>query len=661
MNNSQPNIQQKYQYSIEVADAPDIPGEGKPRRNSLCPDKLITHPPNATTLYENFLHGINEAGDGNFLGHREINDGVAGPYVWQSYIKVQERVANFGSGLRKLGLKPKNFLGFFLINNPEYIMAQLACYQYNFITVPLYDTLGTESIVHIINQTEMEYCLVTTDKGRELLKLKNKLPTLQTIIVSGQYDQEFTNLANSLNVRIVNFIVVERDGSVHPVNAENPRPNDIAIICYTSGTMGIPKGVVLTHKNVMSNVASVRWLAEKGKCYLPSCDDVHISYLPLAHIFEFVNTATMIYGGVAIGFSQGNTLKLLDDIVELKPTIFISVPRLLNRIYDKVMAGIQAKGGVTQLMFTTAYNTKKNGLNKGNVDHWMWDRVVFAPIRARLGGRVKVILSGAAPISAEVMNFLRIAFSIDVYEGYGQTENAACLTMSLLGDTESGHVGSPQVCVEVKLVDVPEMNYTSKDNPYPRGEICVRGHSVFREYYKLPEITAEILDKDGWCHTGDIGYWDDHGRLVIIDRVKNIFKLAQGEYIVPEKIENVYSKHELVSQVFVYGDSLQPSLVAIIVPNEEMLLKWAKQNNLGKKSSQELCKDPKVNGYFLQTLIKYGKANDLKGFECVKNVRLTYKPFSSDNGLLTPTFKLKRYQAKIKFQKEIEEMYAEIS
>ena len=308
-------------------------------------------------------------------------------------------------------------------------MAQLACHQFNFITVSLYDTLGTESIEYIINQTEMEFCLVTADKGRALLNIKDKLPTLQTIIVSDRYDQELTNLANSLNVRILNFIIVERNGSVRPVKAENARPKDTAIICYTSGTTGTPKGVMLTHKNIMASVASVRWLAENGKFFLSSPNDVHISYLPLAHVFEFVNTVNMIYGGAAIGFYQGNTLKLLDDIAELKPTVFISVPRLLNRVYDRVMAGVQAKGGFTQWMFTTAMNTKKNGLNKGNVDHWMWDRVVFAPIRAKLGGRVRAIFSGAAPISADVMDFLRIAFSADVYEGYGQTENAACLSM----------------------------------------------------------------------------------------------------------------------------------------------------------------------------------------------------------------------------------------
>jgi long-chain acyl-CoA synthetase len=363
------------------------------------------------------------------LGHREINNGVAGPYVWESYNEVQKRVANIGSGLRKLGLNPKEPLGFFSINTPEYVIALLACYQYNFIPVPLYDTLGAEAIEYIVNQTEMKYCFATSNKGRVLLDMKNSLSTLQNIIISDDNDSKSSDLTNAHNVKISNFTDIEKDGSDKPVEAENPKPDDVASICYTSGTTGTPKGVVLTHKNLMSVVGGIQFLADKGKMFNGTPDDVHISYLPLAHVFELANMSYMVYGGVSIGFYQGDTLKLLDDIAELKPTVFISVPRLLNRVYDKVMAGVKVKGGVAQWMFTKAFNAKKEGLSHGSVDHWMWDRLVFAPIRARLGGRVKYMLSGSAPIAPDVMDFLRIAFSADVFEGYAQTENAAGLTI----------------------------------------------------------------------------------------------------------------------------------------------------------------------------------------------------------------------------------------
>lgn len=207
-------------------------------------------------------------------------------------------------------------------------------------------------------------------------------------------------------------------------------------------------------------------------------------------------------------------------LAELRPTLFISVPRLFNRIYDKVWAGVKAKGGVTAMLFNMAYRQKKAGLANGTVYHWLWDRLVFSNVRGRLGGRVKYMITGSAPIAADVIDFLRICFSADVYEGYGQTETTAGLSITVMNDCESGHVGVPLPAGEVKLLDVPSMNYFSTDKPFPRGEICVRGNQIFKEYYKAPEKTKEALDENGWCRTGDVGMWDARGRLVITDRVK---------------------------------------------------------------------------------------------------------------------------------------------
>ncbi|KAF9944739.1 Long chain acyl-CoA synthetase 7 peroxisomal [Modicella reniformis] len=258
------------------------------------------------------------------------------------------------------------------------------------------------------------------------------------------------------------------------------------------------------------------------------------------------------------------------------------------------------------------------------------------------------------------MDFLRICFSADLYEGYGQTEQAAGLTMSYKGDLTSGQVGPPQLCVEVKLRDIPGMNYTSQDKPLPRGEIMLRGHSVFQGYYKSPKQTEETLDADGWAGTGDIGQWDERGRLVVIDRVKNIFKLAQGEYIAPEKIESVLAKHYLVAQIFVYGHSLKATLVGVVVPDTETLKPWANENGLRDKSFEELCREPLVKVTLLKELADFGREADLKGFEILKNIHVTAEQFSIENDLLTPTFKLKRHTAKEKYQEDIDRMYSEI-
>jgi len=282
--------------------------------------------------------------------------------------------------------------------------------------------------------------------------------------------------------------------------------------------------------------------------------------------------------------------------------------------------------------------------------------LVFGTVKARLGGRVKGIITGSAPISPEVLDFLRIAFVCEVHEAYGQTESCAGSSLTLTGDYESGNVGVPFPCNEIKLVDIPEMNYTSLDKPYPRGEICFRGHNIFLGYYNNPEKTAEALDKDGWLHSGDIGLWDEKGRLKIIDRKKNIFKLAQGEYIAPEKIENVYQKSKYVAQAFVYGDSLKSFLVAVIVPDEEVLGPWVQANGGAGSNLAEWIQDPKVKEIILADMIKVGKELGLKSFEQVKDIFLTATVFSVENNLLTPTFKLKRPQAKEFFLTEINQI-----
>lgn len=654
-------------YSIEVPGSEQIAGEGKPRRSILCPDKLVqsyqshkgTNP--ITTLYENFLEGVQRSEGGPFLGHRPVVDNVAQPYEWMSYSRVQERVTHFGAGLAQLGLAKDPNFGIFSINRPEWTMSELAGYMYSYTSVPLYDTLGVSSIEFIVNQTEMTTVIATADKAAILLNIKASLPSVKNIVVMGPIDEGLVEEGKEQGVQILGWTEVERNGRDNPVPVNPPKPDDIATICYTSGTTGTPKGAVLTHKNFVAGISSFHLMNKHQKFYLPSVGDTHISYLPLAHVFERLCQGVMISGAARIGYYQGDTLKLLDDVAILQPTIFVSVPRLFNRIYDKVLAGVKAKGGIAAFLFNRAFQSKKSNLKRGIVEHALWDRLVFGAIRARLGGKVKHIVSGSAPIAPDVIDFLRICFSADVYEGYGQTEQAAGLCFSYKGDLTPGQVGPPQVCVEVKLKDIPSMNYTSQDKPHPRGEIMLRGHSVFTGYYKAPKQTAETLDSDGWASTGDIGQWDDRGRMIVIDRVKNIFKLAQGEYIAPEKIEAVLAKHDLVAQIFVYGHSLQATLVGVVVPDPETLKPWANENGLGNKSFEELCREPLVRTTLLKELSDYGRESDLKGFEILKNIYVTSEQFSIENDLLTPTFKLKRHTAKERFQSEIDRMYEEIN
>jgi long-chain acyl-CoA synthetase len=266
----------------------------------------------------------------------------------------------------------------------------------------------------------------------------------------------------------------------------------------------------------------------------------------------------------------------------------------------------------------------------------LWDKLVFSKVRARLGGRVKVIITGAAPIAADVLDFLRAAFGCQVLEGYGQTETAAAVSATLVGDYSieaNGHVGAVLPCCEIKLVDIPDMGYTADDQPNPRGEICVRGYNVFKGYYKQPEKTKETLDADGWCHTGDVGMFLPNGTLKVIDRKKHLFKLSQGEYIAPEKIENVYVKSKYVAQVFIYGDSMKNSIVGIVVPDREVLLEWAKVHHTDH-GWLTLVKDPKIKKMILDDMVALGKSMNLHSFEQVKDIHLETDEFTVENGLV---------------------------
>ncbi|VAI29830.1 unnamed protein product [Triticum turgidum subsp. durum] len=455
-------------------------------------------------------------------------------------------------------------------------------------------------------------------------------------------------------VEIITYSRLHSQGKMSSQTYRPPKPEDVATICYTSGTTGTPKGAVLSHENLIANVAG----SSLGVKFYPS--DVYISYLPLAHIYERANQIALLHYGVAIGFYQGDNLKLMDDLAALRPTVFASVPRLYNRIYSAITNAVKDSGGLKERLFRTAYNAKRQALMNGRNPSPMWDKLVFNKIKARLGGRVRLMTSGASPLSADVMEFLRICFGGEVLEGYGMTETSCVITTMDIGDKLIGHVGSPNPSCEVKLVDVPEMNYTSEDQPYPRGEICVRGPTIFRGYYKDEVQTRDVIDNDGWLHTGDIGLWLPGGRLKIIDRKKNIFKLAQGEYIAPEKIENVYAKCKFIAQCFIYGDSFNSFLVAIVAVEPDVLKAWAASEGIQSEDLRQLCADPRAKAAVLADMDSIGKEAQLRGFEFAKAVTLVAEPFTVENGLLTPTFKVKRPQAKAYFAKELADMYAQL-
>uniref|UniRef100_A0A8C5JYP5 Long-chain-fatty-acid--CoA ligase n=1 Tax=Jaculus jaculus TaxID=51337 RepID=A0A8C5JYP5_JACJA len=589
--------------------------------------------------------------------------GKPSPLAWPVRIlswvcPVSDRAEYLGSCLLHKGYKPSpdQFVGIFAQNRPEWVISELACYTYSMVAVPLYDTLGTEAIIHIVNKADIPTVICDVPQKASMLidnVEKGYTPGLKMVILMDPFDDELKQRGDKCGVEILSLFEAENLGKENFKKPVPPNPEDLSIICFTSGTTGDPKGAMITHENIVANTSAFLRCLENS--YFPSPEDVTISYLPLAHMFERVVEAVLFSCGGRVGFFQGDIRLLPDDMKALKPTVFPTVPRLLNRVYDKVHneAKTPLKKFLLNLAIMSKFNEVKNGIIRRDS---LWDKFIFSKIQDSLGGQVRLMITGAAPISTPVLTFLRAAMGCLVFEAYGQTECTAGCTFTSPGDWTSGHVGAPVSCNFVKLEDVPEMNYFSVNN---EGEICIKGTNVFKGYLKDPDKTQEALDKDGWLHTGDIGRWLPNGTLKIIDRKKNIFKLAQGEYIAPEKIENIYQRSRLVSQIFVHGESLRSSLVGVVVPDPDVLPSFAAKHGI-KGTFKELCENQTVREAILEDIQKIGKEGGLKSFEQVKTIFVHPEPFSIENGLLTPTLKSKRVELAKFFKAQIDSLYETI-
>uniref|UniRef100_H2R189 Long-chain-fatty-acid--CoA ligase n=1 Tax=Pan troglodytes TaxID=9598 RepID=H2R189_PANTR len=575
--------------------------------------QLLTHYyDDARTMYQVFRRGLSISGNGPCLGFRKPKQ----PYQWLSYQEVADRAEFLGSGLLQHNCKActDQFIGVFAQNRPEWIIAELACYTYSMVVVPLYDTLGPGAIRYIINTADISTVIV--DKPQKAVLLlehveRKETPGLKLIILMDPFEEALKERGQKCGVVIKSMQAVEDCGQENHQAPVPPQPDDLSIVCFTSGTTGNPKGAMLTHGNVVADFSGF------------------------------------------LKVTEGDIRLLSDDMKALCPTIFPVVPRLLNRMYDKIFS--QANTPLKRWLLEFAAKRKQAEVRSGIIrNDSIWDELFFNKIQASLGGCVRMIVTGAAPASPTVLGFLRAALGCQVYEGYGQTECTAGCTFTTPGDWTSGHVGAPLPCNHIKLVDVEELNYWACKG---EGEICVRGPNVFKGYLKDPDRTKEALDSDGWLHTGDIGKWLPAGTLKIIDRKKHIFKLAQGEYVAPEKIENIYIRSQPVAQIYVHGDSLKAFLVGIVVPDPEVMPSWAQKRGI-EGTYADLCTNKDLKKAILEDMVRLGKESGLHSFEQVKAIHIHSDMFSVQNGLLTPTLKAKRPELREYFKKQIEELYS---
>ncbi|KAK7307898.1 hypothetical protein VNO77_41358 [Canavalia gladiata] len=592
------------------------------------------------------------------LGSREIMDGKPGEYKWLTYKEVYDLVIKVGNSIRSCGYEKGVKCGIYGANSAEWIMSMEACNAHGLYCVPLYDTLGAGAVEFIICHSEVSIAFAEEKKIPELLKtFPNAAKYLKTIVSFGKVTPEQKQEAEKFGLAIYSWDEFLQVGQNQSFDLPVKKKSDICTIMYTSGTTGDPKGVLISNESIITLLAGIKRLLESVNEQLHE-KDVYISYLPLAHIFDRVIEEAFIWHGASIGFWRGDVKLLIEDIGELKPTIFCAVPRVLDRVYSGLTQKISAGGFLKKALFHLAYSLKLNNMKKG-LKHGeaspLVDRFVFDKVKQGLGGKVRLILSGAAPLAAHVEGYLRVVTCAHVLQGYGLTETCAGTFVSLPNELEMlGTVGPPVPNVDVCLESVPEMGYDALTST-PRGEICVKGKTLFAGYYKREDLTQEVLI-DGWFHTGDIGEWQPNGSMKIIDRKKNIFKLSQGEYVAVENLENIYGQLSSIESIWIYGNSFESFLVAVVNPSKQVLEHWAQENGISMDFNS-LCEDSRAKSYLLEELSKIAKEKKLKGFEFIKAVHLDPVPFDMERDLITPTYKKKRPQLLKYYQNAIDNMY----
>lgn len=659
-------------YAVPVTQFDPYAKQTATYRNPRGLKELATHPEGATTMQEVYKRSAQLYSNKEFLKWRLPNNGdQLGPWTSQTYGQCHEISTHLGQGLIALHLVEKlreylnyemQFVAVYAKNRREWVLLDQACALFGITIVPIYDTLGAEAVRFIYQQTNVTTLFCTANYIDEIFKERaaGRTSRLENLVIMDmEPTQKHREGAAQANMRIYSFDeVVSKGKQSGVITLPVVKPTDIYSFSYTSGTTGNPKAAMISHGNMLALIVGI--MAHEGTNF--TTNEVALSYLPLAHIMEHEVMATMVYLGATYAFYNGDVLKLREDMADIKPTMFVSVPRLFNRFYDLIRQNFGRLEGCKKWLADKAVETKLQNFNdSGDNKHCLYDRLVFSKIQEIFGGRITKLVTGSAPLSADVMKFFKIAMGVPFFEGYGQTESTGALFLTHYQDPRSGHVGGPLINAEFKLVDVDDNDYHSTDkdangNPQPRGEIYLRGPLIIPGYYKDEEKTKETINSEGWLKTGDVGVLHPDGSLKIIDRAKNIFKLQQGEYVAPEKIENILVLSPWILECYVYGDSLQNHIVAVLICKPDGIKQLGEANGF-PGTVDELARNEKFQAVLLKEIEKFSKKNGLVGFEIVRQIHVEPRTSFGELGLMTPSFKLKRNDVRKYYKQVFDNLY----
>jgi long-chain acyl-CoA synthetase len=556
---------------------------------------------------------------------------------------AQERVERISLGLRELGVNPGDRVAILSENRPEWAFADYACLCARAADVPIYTTLPARQTEYILRDAGAVAAFVSNEaQVAKIMEIRAGLPALRHVIVfdaAAQRDGTITLADLEAKGR-----TQAARSAAWRAEALTVKPDDLATIIYTSGTTGDPKGVMLCHDNIYSNVVAALQV-------MPiAVGDEALSMLPLSHIFERMVAYTLFHAGVVINYAE-SIEALRDNLLEVQPTIMLSVPRVYEKVYARVLENALSGSGVKRRIFFWAKGVGDEWATHTlaglpiptalGLKHRVADRFVFAKVRARTGQRIKFFVSGGAPLSAEIAKFFFSA-GLPIAEGYGLTETSPVLTLNPLERIKLGTVGKPIPGVQITIA--------------PDGEILAKGPGIMKGYFNKPDATREAIDADGWFHTGDIGEIDQDGYLRITDRKKDLIVTAGGKNIAPQPIENMVKQNKFVANAVMLGDRRKFPIM-LVVPSFDTLEAWARERNLTWRTHRDLLDVADVRAKMEREVM--GMLRDLAKYEMPKRVVLLDTDFTIENGQLTPTLKVKRRAVEKAYKELIDKTYNE--
>lgn len=591
-----------------------------------------------------------------------------GEYTFISYKEVHETMVKFSNGMRNLGLGEGDRVAMFAETRAEWYIAAVGCLRNTMSIVTLYTNLPNEFIIESVKETEVNTVITTHDILPRFIKMLPQCPLVTRIIVmEDQLDGigSTQDVPTGITVSAFKDILELEESEVTKPHV-TPKADNNAIIMYTSGSTSRPKGVELSHENIFSAISGYCIQADLG------LGDRYIAYLPLAHVMELSTETALIALNVTIAYSSPFTLtnrspKIMKgtegDARIAKPTCMNAVPLILERIIKGVQQGVENQGQLKAKIFSEAlkYKQRQNGYSFASR---VLDTIIFNRVKEELGGEMRMLVVGGAPVSPDTHNKIRALFGCTVQVGYGATETAACITSMDTHDIRTGHSGPPNYGVRLSLHDWEDGGYLTTDTPNPRGEIIVGGPMVSSGYFKNPEHTNEVFfEKDGtrWFRTGDIGEIDETGVLRVIDRKVDLIKLNTGEYVSLGSIESKLKTHSLVDSICACAHPGAKNVVLLVVPHPDHLKKiGVKIGHHEDSTTEQLCDDPKVVQAVLEELKGHGKKQGLGRWDQPAALFLSPDPWTPESGLVTAALKIKRAPIKNHFKTAIDSMYNEI-